>query len=104
MFLKSGVETIKYPSSIFEMSQFCCIVSIIDWYKYGLWPLSGQSPLKENKLYGYNTDYFGFGATFERKGISFKGKTAVILGAGGACKAALSYIETLYKSVSVPFW
>ena len=48
--------------------------------------------LKENKLYGYNTDYFGFGATFERKGISFKGKTAVILGAGGACKAALSYI------------
>ena len=48
--------------------------------------------LKDDKLYGYNTDYFGFGATFERKGISFKDKIAVILGYGGACRAALSYI------------
>ena len=48
--------------------------------------------LKDNKLYGYNTDYFGFGATFERKKITFKDKIAVILGTGGACKAALTYI------------
>ena len=55
---------------------------------------------KNNKLYGYNTDYFGFGATFERKGISFKCKTAVILGYGGACRAALSYI--LNDNTTIP--
>lgn len=48
--------------------------------------------LKDNKLYGYNTDYFGFGATFERNNIKFKDKVVVILGTGGACKAAFTYI------------
>lgn len=48
--------------------------------------------LKDNKLYGYNTDYFGFGSTFERNQITFKDKIVVILGTGGACKAALTYI------------
>lgn len=48
--------------------------------------------LKDNKLYGYNTDYFGFGATFERNNITFKNKIVVILGTGGACKAALTYV------------
>ncbi len=48
--------------------------------------------LKDNKLYGYNTDYFGFGATFEKNNITFKNKVAVILGTGGACKAAFTYI------------
>lgn len=48
--------------------------------------------LRDNKLYGYNTDYFGFGATFERDSITFINKVAVILGTGGACKAAFTYI------------
>lgn len=48
--------------------------------------------VKDNKLYGYNTDYFGFGATFERNNITFKDKVVVILGTGGACKAAFTYI------------
>lgn len=48
--------------------------------------------LNEGKLYGYNTDYFGFGSTFERNQITFKDKIVVILGTGGACKAALTYI------------
>ncbi|MBM6862025.1 shikimate dehydrogenase, partial [Clostridium saudiense] len=48
--------------------------------------------VKDNKLYGYNTDYFGFGATFERNNIKFKDKVVVILGTGGACKAAFTYI------------
>ena len=35
--------------------------------------------LKDNKLYGYNTDYFGFGKMLENKNITSKDKTAANL-------------------------
>ncbi len=41
--------------------------------------------LRDGKLYGYNTDYFGFRYMLEKSGIDVKGKKAVILGSGGAC-------------------
>ena len=47
--------------------------------------------LKDNKLYGYNTDYFGFGKMLENKNITSKDKTAVVLGNGGAAKAVTTY-------------
>lgn len=42
---------------------------------------------KEGKLWGYNTDYFGFQSTLEIAKIEVKDKKAVILGSGGASKA-----------------
>ncbi|MGO0985098.1 shikimate dehydrogenase [Clostridioides difficile] len=48
--------------------------------------------LKENKLYGYNTDYFGLDIMFKIANIDIQGKTAVILGTGGASKAAITYL------------
>lgn len=48
--------------------------------------------LKDNKLYGYNTDYFGIEVMLKSKNIDVKNKTAVILGAGGACKAVIAYL------------
>ncbi|MGL4773502.1 MAG: shikimate dehydrogenase [Clostridium sp.] len=48
--------------------------------------------LKENKLYGYNTDYYGFGLMLKQNNIDVKGKSAVVLGSGGACKAVISYL------------
>ena len=36
------------------------------------------------KFYGYNTDGIGFIKALEKKGVSVKGKTVCILGAGGA--------------------
>ena len=47
--------------------------------------------LKDNKLYGYNTDYFGIEVMIKSKNINVKNKTAVILGSGGACKAVITY-------------
>ncbi|MBE6052906.1 MAG: shikimate dehydrogenase [Clostridium sartagoforme] len=48
--------------------------------------------LKEGKLYGYNTDYFGFGCMLKISNIDVKDKIAVILGNGGASRAALHYL------------
>lgn len=47
---------------------------------------------KDGKLYGYNTDYFGFGYMLKISGIDVKDKVAVILGNGGASRAVLHYL------------
>ena len=38
---------------------------------------------KNGLLYGYNTDYMGFAHLCDAHGVSFAGKTVVILGTGG---------------------
>jgi len=51
---------------------------------------------------GYNSDYFGFKSTLENSGIEADGKDVVILGTGGASKAALAVCEDMGAS-SVTF-
>ena len=41
---------------------------------------------KDGKLYGYNTDYFGFCYMVKSMGLSLSGKDVVIIGSGGASK------------------
>ncbi|NLK95066.1 MAG: shikimate dehydrogenase [Clostridiales bacterium] len=48
--------------------------------------------LKDNKLYGYNTDYFGFGHLLKSNNIDVINKIAVVLGNGGASKAVCTYL------------
>lgn len=48
--------------------------------------------LKEGKLYGYNTDYFGFASMLSINNIEVKEKVCVVLGAGGASKAVITYL------------
>jgi len=48
--------------------------------------------LRDNKLYGYNTDYFGFGKLLSASHIEVNNKTAVILGTGGSSKAVTAYL------------
>ncbi len=40
--------------------------------------------VRDGKLYGYNTDYFGFKYIIEKSGITVQGKKALVLGSGGA--------------------
>lgn len=40
--------------------------------------------VRDGKLYGDNTDYFGFKCMVEKSGIEIKGKKALVLGSGGA--------------------
>lgn len=44
---------------------------------------------------GYNSDYFGFKSTLENAHIEISGKSVVILGTGGASRAALAVCEDM---------
>ncbi|WP_346912431.1 shikimate dehydrogenase [Clostridium sp.] len=48
--------------------------------------------LEDNKLYGYNTDYYGFGYMLKVHNVKIQDSVAVILGNGGATKAAMCYL------------
>lgn len=48
--------------------------------------------LEDGKLYGYNTDYYGFGYMLKVNDIDIEGKSAVVLGNGGACRAVIHYL------------
>lgn len=56
---------------------------------------------KNGKIYGYNTDYYGFMSMVERSGISVKGKKAIVLGSGGASVTVCAVLETLGAGVTV---
>lgn len=51
---------------------------------------------KDGMLSGYNTDYYGFGAALKNSDIDIEGKSAVILGTGGASKAVVQYLTDNY--------
>ena len=44
---------------------------------------------KDEKAYGFNTDVYGVAKALRSNGVSLKGKRAIVLGAGGAAKAAV---------------
>jgi shikimate dehydrogenase len=52
----------------------------------------------DGRLYGHNTDAYGFEFMAELSGIDFKNKKAVILGSGGASLAVSSVIKRLGAS------
>jgi shikimate dehydrogenase len=59
--------------------------------------------IKEGKLYGYNTDIFGFENSLKKKWNPFIHHPALILGTGGSEKAVKYVLEQLgvsYKNVS----
>lgn len=49
--------------------------------------------LSNRKLIGYNTDYDGFKLIFTRRNWTVEGKTAVVLGTGGAAKMVIQYLK-----------
>jgi len=55
---------------------------------------------RENKYYGYNTDYIGAVDALERNGINPRNQRVVVLGAGGAaCAAAYGLIQKKAKKI-----
>lgn len=48
--------------------------------------------LKDEKLYGYNTDYFGFGKIISKNNIKLKDEVVMVLGTGGGAKAIITFL------------
>lgn len=57
--------------------------------------------LRKGKLHGYNTDFYGVTQSFEDAGISIKNKTCLVIGAGGAGKAAAYGMHTKGAQVTI---
>jgi shikimate dehydrogenase len=53
---------------------------------------------KNGKLYGYNTDYYGFTYMLAYGGISVKNKNVAVLGSGGASKTVVATLNDLGAS------
>ena len=49
--------------------------------------------IMDDKAFGYNTDYYGFGYMISKGNITIKNNDFYVLGAGGAAKAVISYLE-----------
>ncbi|OOB79983.1 MAG: hypothetical protein BEN19_07115 [Epulopiscium sp. Nuni2H_MBin003] len=49
--------------------------------------------IKDNKTYGYNTDYYGFGAMLAYNNVEVTGQEFYVLGAGGSAKSVLAYLK-----------
>ena len=54
---------------------------------------------KDGKLYGYNTDYYGFKYMLESNDVCVNGKKCLILGTGGTSKTAKAVLEELGASI-----
>ena len=48
---------------------------------------------RDGRLYGYNTDYFGFSHMLDQSGISVRGKKTLVLGNGGACATVCAVLR-----------
>ncbi len=53
---------------------------------------------RKGKLYGYNTDFYGFRYMLEKNHIDVNGKKTLVLGKGGAAKAVIAVLESLGAS------
>ena len=55
----------------------------------------------DGRLYGHNTDYFGFHAMVTASGLTVFGKKALVLGSGGASCTAAAVLEELGAKVVI---
>ena len=57
--------------------------------------------LKEGKLCGYNTDWYGVSNALIENGFDFTNKRCLILGAGGAARAAVYAMKSRNASIQI---
>ncbi len=57
---------------------------------------------RDGKLYGYNTDYFGFCHILDKSGIDVSGKKVLVFGTGGAAVTAMAVLRDRAAAEIVP--
>lgn len=57
--------------------------------------------VRDTALRGYNTDAIGFGLALESAGCNPRGISAVVFGAGGSARAAVAYLNSRARRISV---
>ena len=50
---------------------------------------------RDGKIFGYNTDYYGFRRSLEISGVEITGKKTIVLGSGGASKAVCKALKDM---------
>ena len=62
------------------------VIPYLDWISPEAQKIGAVNTIavRDGKLYGYNTDYFGFKYMLEKSGVEIRGKKALVLGSGGA--------------------
>jgi 3-dehydroquinate dehydratase-1/3-dehydroquinate dehydratase/shikimate dehydrogenase len=56
---------------------------------------------RNGEFIGTNTDVFGVTKTFEKAGVQVKGKRALVIGAGGAARACISFLSSAGARISM---
>ncbi|MBQ9921751.1 MAG: shikimate kinase, partial [Clostridia bacterium] len=49
----------------------------------------------DNRLHGYNTDFYGFSYLVRSQGFEIKGKKCIILGSGGSAKTVRCVLDSM---------
>jgi len=67
------------------------MLKLVDWVDKSAAAIGGINTIvtRNGELYGYNTDYYGVTQSFVDAGIDVREKKCVVIGAGGAAKAAI---------------
>lgn len=80
------------------------IMNQVDFISYEAKRIGAINTVKflNDKTYGENTDYYGFGYMISKGNVVVKDNSFYVLGAGGAAKAVITYLEDkLAKSVTL---
>lgn len=94
--LPARVETmsVTYAGSNVTIPHKIAVMALLDGIAPEAKAIGAVNTIKftEAGAFGYNTDYFGFGRMLEYNEIVITGKTAVVLGSGGAARAVVKYL------------
>ena len=80
------------------------VIPYLDWIHPNAKKINAVNTIvnKNGKLYGYNTDYYGFYYTLQKHHIEICNKQVLILGDGGASQAVQAVVQDLHaKTIHV---
>lgn len=71
------------------------VIQHLDWISEEAEKIGAVNTIhfNDNKIFGYNTDYYGFGMMLDAFGVSVEGKKIAVLGTGGSASSVVCYFR-----------